>query len=282
MNNYFSHDSNARNSAKLIPVRTRHGVVGYGVYFMILERLRDESNYMSIKDYNMIAFDLRVDSSIVRSIIEDFGLFVFTDDGKYFYSESFMKRMGKKDEISKKRSITGKLGSEKRWHDKKMAIAINDNGNCYKNRWQKEDFAIENYSKESKVKESKETPTPNVVGGKKAAANAAPPTRQQDFYESLVPFVEKYGKDMIRNFFSYWSEPNKSGTKMRFELERTWDVGRRLGTWANNELKFSKHGNNQKNDPKRGCSDEELAEAIRQGIGRGRAILAAKAGSEQE
>ena len=74
--NYFSHDSNARNSNKLINVRMRHGAAGYGVYFMILERLREEKEYMSIKDYNMIAFDLRVDASLIKSIVEEFGLFV--------------------------------------------------------------------------------------------------------------------------------------------------------------------------------------------------------------
>ena len=30
-----------------------------------------------------------------------------------------------------------------------------------------------------------------------------------------------------------WSEPNRSETKMKFELERTWDVKRRLNTWSN-------------------------------------------------
>lgn len=70
---------------------------------MILERLREEPEYMSVKDYNMIAFDLREDASLIKSVIEDFGLFVFTDDGKYFYSESFKQRMEIKDEQSRKK-----------------------------------------------------------------------------------------------------------------------------------------------------------------------------------
>lgn len=115
MNNYFSHDSNARNSDKLIPLRMRLGAEGYGIYFMILERLREEPEYTSVKDYNMIAFDLRVDTGKVKSVIEDFGLFVFTEDGKYFYSESFKRRMTQKDEKSKKLSEAGKKGNERRW-----------------------------------------------------------------------------------------------------------------------------------------------------------------------
>ena len=40
---------------------------------MILERLREEPEYMSVKDYNMIAVDLREDASLIKSVIEDFG-----------------------------------------------------------------------------------------------------------------------------------------------------------------------------------------------------------------
>ena len=59
--------------------------------------------------------------------------------------------------------------------------------------------------------------------------------RNKLFYESLVPYVETYGKELIRAFYDYWTEPNKSKTKMRFELEKTWDVKRRLNTWASRE-----------------------------------------------
>ena len=36
---YFSHDSNARNDEKILAVRMKYGAEGYGIYFMILERL---------------------------------------------------------------------------------------------------------------------------------------------------------------------------------------------------------------------------------------------------
>ena len=55
--------------------------------------------------------------------------------------------------------------------------------------------------------------------------------RTEKFKEELTPFVEKYGKDMVFAFFDYWSEPNKAGTKMRCELEKTWNIAGRLRTW---------------------------------------------------
>ena len=113
--NYFTHDSNARNDEKLVRLRMKQGAAGYGVYVMILERLREEADYMSAKDYNMIAFDLRVDAAIVKSVVEDFGLFTFTDDGKCLYSESFTRRMDIKDTLRRQRSEGGKIGMKNRW-----------------------------------------------------------------------------------------------------------------------------------------------------------------------
>jgi uncharacterized protein YdaU (DUF1376 family) len=158
MNNYFSHDSNARNSDKLIPLRMKLGAEGYGIYFMLLERLRDEKDYMSIKDYNMLAFDLRVDASKVKSVIEDFRLFVFTEDGKYFYSEGFKKRMDIKDIGSIKRSEAGKKGAAKRWGSNCHGNADGDSADKNGNAVEKNSNAIAMSSKNiaSKVKESKE------------------------------------------------------------------------------------------------------------------------------
>lgn len=143
MNNYFSHDSNARNSDKLLPLRMSLSVEGYGIYFMILERLREEPEYMSIKDYNMIAFDFRIGSDKVKSVIENFGLFSFTDDGKRFYSESFSRRMFKKDE----KTVKARESANIRWH-------INDE-KCERNANAGKSDAIK--EKESKEKESKES-----------------------------------------------------------------------------------------------------------------------------
>ena len=82
-------------------------------------------------------------------------------------------------------------------------------------------------------------------GGKKDAATAAARLneRKEDFYNTLIPFVAKYGKEMVRAFFDYWSEPNKSNSKMRYELERTWDLARRLGTWASRDNQFNNRSN---------------------------------------
>lgn len=64
--------------------------------------------------------------------------------------------------------------------------------------------------------------------------------RERDFYDSLTVYLDTYGKEMLRDFFNYWSEPNKSGSKMKFEMQKTWDTARRLVTWSNNESKYGR------------------------------------------
>lgn len=103
---------------------------------------------------------------------------------------------------------------------------------------------------------SKKESTKKKVDAATAAARLD--GRKEDFYKSLIPYVTQYGKEMVRAFFDYWSEPNKSRTKMRFELERTWDISRRLSTWASRDNQFN--GKNGTNDI-RGNSESRARDA---------------------
>jgi DNA-binding Lrp family transcriptional regulator len=97
-------------------------------------------------------------------------------------------------------------------------------------------------------KDNKEKETTTKVVAKKQVSltlSQRMEDRANAFGHSLVCYVDTYGKAMIRAFYDYWTEPNKSGTKMRFELERTWDTKRRLSNWSNHEKNY---GNNRKND----------------------------------
>jgi hypothetical protein len=111
---YFPHDFNARNDEKILRLRIKHGMLGYGVYFALLERLGESTDYMSVVDYNIIAYDLRVDASAIKSVINDFGLFAFTQDGECFYSESLIARMKPFEALHEQRKNAGIKSAEKR------------------------------------------------------------------------------------------------------------------------------------------------------------------------
>lgn len=108
---YFPHDSNARTDQKMLPVRAKYGAKGYGIYFMIIELLREAKEYQMLSNYEAIAYELHEQIADVQDVIENFGLFEFSDDG-YFYSVSLKNRMQRKDEIIEKRRNAGKKGGQ--------------------------------------------------------------------------------------------------------------------------------------------------------------------------
>lgn len=113
MTNYFSHDSNARNDEKLITLRILHGWEGYGLYWAIIEKLRDATDYQLSTDYSIIAYDLRTDVPTIKSIVCDFNLFEV--ETNYFYAPSLCKRMCIKDTKSEK----ARHSAKSRWESNK-------------------------------------------------------------------------------------------------------------------------------------------------------------------
>lgn len=79
-------------------------------------------------------------------------------------------------------------------------------------------------------------------------------SRAKDFYEQCASFQGAYSKDMLRAFYDYWTEPNKSKSKMRFEQQTTWELSRRLKTWASKEYNQAK--------PKPNTSNKTMADII--------------------
>jgi hypothetical protein len=59
--------------------------------------------------------------------------------------------------------------------------------------------------------------------------------RQREFYGRCMDYSAKYQKPMIEAFQRYWSEMNPGGKKMKFEMQQTFDVGRRLQKWFDND-----------------------------------------------
>jgi len=60
-------------------------------------------------DYEGIAYDFRIDISIVKSVLNDFDLFVF--DGDSFGSLSVQKRLDERDS----KSVKARQSAHKRW-----------------------------------------------------------------------------------------------------------------------------------------------------------------------
>lgn len=117
---YFSHDYNARNDEKIKKMMRKHKCLGYGIYWCLIEDLYNNANTLEL-DYNGIAFDYHSTPDVIKSIIHDFGLFVFDD--KTFGSTSVERRIRERDEKSNKASKS----AHKRWS---KVAAKDDTGSC--------------------------------------------------------------------------------------------------------------------------------------------------------
>lgn len=73
--------------------------------------------------------------------------------------------------------------------------------------------------------------------------------RKNNFKESLKPFKEKYGVEMLKDFYEYWTEVSQNGLKIKKEFEQTFEVGKRLDRWSKNNSKFQPNGQQPKQEP---------------------------------
>lgn len=67
-------------------------------------------------------------------------------------------------------------------------------------------------------------------------------SRKLKFANSLKIFIDEFGKEMIREFYDYWTEHGENDKKMRFEKEKIFGINRRLATWNKNNFKNKNYG----------------------------------------
>ena len=110
---YFPHQYNAHDDEKLKRVIIDHGLEGYAVFFLLLEYLgQKEDRRLSQDFYKVLAWTYRLNDELVRSVVEDYGLFEISDN--HFSSDGLNARMAVLDEKIAKRKLAGSLGGQKR------------------------------------------------------------------------------------------------------------------------------------------------------------------------
>jgi hypothetical protein len=126
------------------------------------------------------------------------------------------------------RSIAGKAGADKRWQN-----VTND---------------------------SKRIPTiakiadnVNVNVNDKVIVSIA--ERKMNFANQLAIYKKDYSKDILNEFYLYWTEHGTNDKKMRFEKQTSFDVSRRLNNWLKNSAKF---------DTKESVNDDYMNHVMKQ------------------
>ena len=112
---YYPHSANARNEDNMIRLRMTHGPAGYGVYHMLLERLRLSEGYICELDYDILSWDLDCSKDLIRSVIYDFGLFEIINDGQMFSSVDLDAYMRTMEQKAAERKAKAQAAANARW-----------------------------------------------------------------------------------------------------------------------------------------------------------------------
>jgi hypothetical protein len=117
---YFQHDSNARNDLRILSLRQIMGWEGYGLYWAMLEILRDQDGYkIPSSCQGSLMLGLSLDEDRLKDFISNclsLGLLVEKDG--FLYSNSFLVRMSEIDERRMKLSEAGRRGGINSSHAK--------------------------------------------------------------------------------------------------------------------------------------------------------------------
>lgn len=125
---YFSHDYYALHDEKIGRLIYHFGMLGYGIYWAIVERLYINKNVLRL-EYERIGHDLKVEAETVKKIINDYDLFKIK--GEIFFSESIKARL-KERQI---KSVNARKSISYRWNkDDTNVLQTNNDSNTIKEK----------------------------------------------------------------------------------------------------------------------------------------------------
>ena len=141
---YFPHFCNARHDRKIKRIQKDLGLEGYGIFFMLLEVLREQTDLSyPVTDIDLLADEFGTSSAKVEVIVKSYGLFDVDEENNFFspkllfYLEPYFK-------MKEQRKVAGIKSAEHRKQNL-LQRPFNDRSTTVQ----------QSKVKESKVKESK-------------------------------------------------------------------------------------------------------------------------------
>lgn len=187
---YFPHDSNAKDDPKCVLLIEQLGMEGYGIYWMLIETLREQPDY-TYPVANIPALGRRYNTTAekVKTVVCNYGLFTVKDD-KIFFSDSLNRRMLVLEEKRAKRSEAGRLGNAARWKTSQT---------------DRNAITMRSQFIASKVKKSKvnESVGEESMRGKRKPFSPPTPSEVESFFTE-----NGYTAEAARRAFDYYTDAN--------------------------------------------------------------------------
>lgn len=108
---YFPHFSNARQDRKLRRLRKQLGIEGYGIYFMILEVLREQPDFSyPFDDIDLLADEFGTSNQKIEVVVTQYDLFEIDKD-RMIFSQRFVEYLEPYLKEKERRRIGGIKGN---------------------------------------------------------------------------------------------------------------------------------------------------------------------------
>ena len=101
-----------------------------------------------------------------------------------------------------------------------------------KSKKNKEKTAPAPHRKEKNIKEKSQKITKKGLRGHDSVLKE----KQNEFWRTLLPFMEKYGESMLERFQAYWAAPVNGTLTLLWETKKTWSVSYRLKSWSKSPI----------------------------------------------
>ena len=224
---YFSHDSNAKDDQKCMLLIDQLGLEGYGIYWILIETLRDQPEYKyPVELVPILAKRYGTSAAKMLLVVEKFNFFVFDED-RNFFSLSLIKRMIPMENKREQSRLAGiKSGIARR------KIALNAGSTDVQ--------PIMNQNEQSKVKESK-------VKESKGEESKGEEINLSDFAKPLISFddlIKIWNEESKQNQNSLLleskfarsanGEPSKFSLLVKFLMDNDGDLPNNLKKYFNN------------------------------------------------
>ena len=179
------------DSPEVMRARVKHGIAAYGIYVALMQLLEEDENHKLSKDYSMIAYEMRVDVSVVQSVVEDFDLFEVEEE--YFYSKELSDTIEQARKVSEARARAGRAGGAAKARNF-VANAKESSSKCQANARENVANASESLANAKQIPESKESspnPSKNIY---------SVPTEREDNIKLSSPSSARTRKSKPKEF----------------------------------------------------------------------------------
>ena len=189
---YFSHVSNAITDTKILNMRADYGLEGYGLYWAIIEMMRNEEDYKltlnkntyrAIKTLTNTTIDIE---KFINDCLEDYEL--FEQDDEKFYSNSLLRRMQEKE----KKSVIAREKAEKRWNNNATALQQQCSSNANKVNKSKVNKSKINENKVNKKEQEEKIHFADFVSMTNAEHQKLVSTYGTEFTDQCITVLDNY------------------------------------------------------------------------------------------